>query len=99
MTNTNPRDTSDTLGQIDPNWESVAVGAPVVASDGRTIGTVDAKRSDGLHVRGPDQSEYLVTPADIASVGADGVRLLVNSQQTIRVQADAEASGGMIPGQ
>lgn len=49
MTNTNPRDTSDTLGQIDPNWESVAVGAPVVASDGRTIGTVDAKRSDGLH--------------------------------------------------
>lgn len=95
---TNPSDTSDNdmLRQLEPDWQAVAIGTPVVASDGRTIGTVDAKRIDGLLVKGTDSSEYLVTPPDIASVGPDGVRLVVNSQQTIRAQADADAPGGMI---
>ena len=95
---TNPSDIgeNDMLRQLEPDWQSVAVGTPVVASDGRTIGTVDAKRADGLHVQGSDSSEYLVTPPDISSIDPDGVHLVVNSQQTIRAQADADAPGGMI---
>jgi hypothetical protein len=90
---------NDPLRQLDPDWQSVPVGASVIASDGRTIGKVDAKRADGLHVKGSDSSEYLVPPTDIASIGPEGVRLVVSSQQTIRAQADADAPGGMITDQ
>ncbi len=96
---TSMNDTNDTLGRLDPNWESVAVGTKVVASDGQTVGTVDAKRSDGLLVKGSDLSEYLVTPPDIANIASDGVHLVVNSRQTMRIQADADAPGGMITDQ
>jgi hypothetical protein len=89
---------TDPLAQLDPDWQSVREGTPVIANDGTTIGHVEAKRTDGLYVRGDGQGaeDYLVTPSDIASIGADGVRLIVNSKQTMRAQADPDAPGGML---
>lgn len=89
---TSPNDANDILREIEPDWEAVAAGTPVVASDGRTIGTVDTKRADGLLVKGTDASEYLVTAPDIAHIGPDGVHLAVTSRQTMRAQAEDDDS-------
>ncbi len=88
---TNPND-SDLLRDLDPDWQSVAIGTPVIASDGKPLGTVLEKREGGLYVRGVAGGEdYLVPPTDIASVGPDGVKLLVNASQAMRVQRESAA--------
>jgi hypothetical protein len=88
---TNPKD-SDLLRDIDPDWQSAAIGTPVIASDGKPLGMVLEKRDDGLYVRGAAGGmDYLVPPADIASVGADGVRLAVTASQAMRVQPESAA--------
>ena len=93
----NPNDT-DPITQLDPDWHSVPIGTPVIASDGRTIGTVDKKRPDGLHVEGttPAGEDYMVAPADIARVDQDGVHLLVTPAQTMRARPETTGPGGTV---
>lgn len=88
---TNPNDT-DLLRDLDPDWQSVAIGVPVIASDGKPLGTVLEKREDGLYVRGAAGGEnYLVPPTDIARIGPDGVKLVVNASQAMRVHPESAA--------
>jgi hypothetical protein len=83
---------SDLLRDLDPDWQSVAIGTPVIASDDKALGTVREKREDSLYVRGMDGGEdYLVPPTDIAKVGPDGVKLLVTASQALRVQPERAA--------
>src|SRR5262249_25969913 len=96
---TNPNNT-DPITPLDPDWRSVPVGTPVIASDGRTIGTVDERRTDGLHVKGttPDGEDYMVAPADTPRVDRDGVHLLVTPAQTMRARPDTTERSGMAGG-
>jgi hypothetical protein len=92
--------------RIDPDWGSVAIGTEVVTSDGRRLGTVQEKRDDGLFVHGETDEgvDYLVTPADIGHVDAEGVHLIVTESQAMRAHwqgtsaSDRSAPGGMAPG-
>jgi hypothetical protein len=82
--------TTHHITPLDPDWQSVPVGTPVIASDGRTIGTVDERRAEGLHVKGasPAARDYIVAPADITRVDRDGVHLLVTPEQTMRARPE-----------
>ena len=96
---TNPNDT-DSITPLDPAWRSVPIGTPVIASDGRTIGVVDEKRADGLHVKGtaPSGGDYMVAPADITRVDTSGVHLLVTPAQTMRARPETTKRGGVASG-
>lgn len=92
--------------RIDPDWGSVAVGTPVLTNDGQRLGTVSGKREDGLFVKGDSgqDSDYMVTAADIGSISQDGVHLIVNQSQAMKAHwqgtsaKDESAPGGMAPG-
>lgn len=92
--------------RIDPDWASVPEGTPVLTNDGQRLGTVSEKRDDGLFVKGEagQDSDYMVTAADIGSIGQDGVRLIVSQQQAMKAHwqgtspNDETAPGGMAPG-
>jgi hypothetical protein len=84
--------------QIDPDWQSVQIGTPVIANDGKRLGIVQQKRADGLYVVSDTGEDYMVTPQDIGHIGADGIHLVVNSSQAMRAQASEPAPGGMAPG-
>ena len=75
-----------TNSRIDPDWSSVAVGTPVVTSDGQRLGTVSEKREDGLLVKGDagQDTDYMVTAADVGRIEQDGVHLIVNKSQAMR---------------
>ena len=96
---TNPNHT-DPITPLDPDWRSVPIGTPVICSEGRTIGTVDEKRTDGLHVKGiaPSGWDYMVAPADITRVDTSGVHLLVTSAQTMRARPETTERGSIVPG-
>src|SRR5262249_58994664 len=96
---TNPNNT-DPITPLDPDWRSVPIGTPVITSDGRTIGTVDEKRTDGLHVKGiaPSGGDYMAAPADITRVDTHGVHLLVTSAQTMRARPETTERGSIVPG-
>jgi hypothetical protein len=85
--------------QLDPIWQTVPVGTPVITTSGTQLGTVEEKRDNGLIVRGDDASgeTYLVTPQDIARVEADGVHLLIGSDQAIRDQAPPSGTEAELP--
>ncbi|MGZ3600236.1 MAG: hypothetical protein ACXWQ5_11105 [Ktedonobacterales bacterium] len=88
---------------VDPNWQQVPIGTPVVASDEKRLGTVREKRSDGLYVVSDDPSheDYLVTAQDIGHISADGIHLVVTAAQAMRAQASEPSdvgAGGMAPG-
>jgi hypothetical protein len=88
---------------VDPDWQRVQIGTPVIASDEKRLGTVREKRPDGLYVVSDDgsQEDYLVTPQDIGHISADGIHLVVSSAQAMRAQASDPGSvspGGMAPG-
>ncbi len=91
---------------LDPDWSNVAPGTPVFTNEGQRLGTVRAKRDDGLLVRGEDGlgTDYLVPAADIGTVQADGVHLVINNSEAIRAHwqgtspSDRQAPGGMAPG-
>jgi len=97
----------DTLrNPIDPNWSTVSSGTPVFTKDGARLGTVKARQQDGLLVAGEggQGTDYLVTAADIGSLGHDGVHLVVSESEAMRAHwqgtapTDATAPGGMAPG-
>lgn len=86
---------------VDPDWQRVRIGTPVIASDEKRLGTVREKRQDGLYVVSDDPSaeDYMVTPQDIGHISADGIHLVVSASQAMRAQAsDSTAAGGMAPG-
>lgn len=88
---------------LDPEWQRVQIGTPVIASDGKRIGIVREKRPDAFYVVSEDPSaeDYLVTAQDIGHVSADGIHLVVNSAQAMRAQATEPGGagpGGMAPG-
>ncbi len=91
---------------LDPDWSNVAPGTPVFTHEGQRLGTVRAKRDDGLLVRGEDGmgTDYLVPAADIGTVQVDGVHLVINNSEAIRAHwqgtspSDRQAPGGMAPG-
>lgn len=91
---------------LDPDWQSVQIGTPVMTSDGKLLGTVHEKPPDGLLVRGEKGAgtDYMVTARDVARIEADGVHLIVNENQAMRAHwegtspSDAQAPGGMAPG-
>lgn len=86
---------------MDPDWHRVQIGTPVIASDGKMLGTVQEKRMDGLYVvsERPSREDYLVTAQDIGHIDADGVHLVVNVSQAMRAQAsEPGGAGGMAPG-
>ncbi|HEX8034086.1 MAG TPA: hypothetical protein VF510_09575 [Ktedonobacterales bacterium] len=88
---------------VDPDWQRVQIGTPVIASDEKRLGTVREKRPDGLYVVSddPSQEDYLVTPQDIGHISADGIHLVVNAAQAMRAQASdpgGVSAGGMAPG-
>jgi hypothetical protein len=91
---------------LDPDWSNVAPGTPVFTNEGQRLGTVRAKRDDGLLVRGEDGmgTDYLVPAADIGTVQVDGVHLVINNSEAIRAHwrgtspSDRQAPGGMAPG-
>ena len=80
--------------QIDPDWSTVPMGTPVIASDAKRLGTVQERRANGLFVRGetPDNENYLVSDADIGHIATDGVYLIVNAAQAMRAQAEDAAT-------
>lgn len=92
--------------RIDPDWSSVPDGTPVLTNDGQRLGTVTRKLDDGLLVKGDagQDSDYMVTAADIGSIGDDGVHLIVSQQQAMKAHwqgtspSDQSAPGGMAPG-
>jgi hypothetical protein len=97
----------DTLrNPIDPNWSAVSPGTPVFTNDSTRLGTVKDRQQDGLLVAGEGGSatDYLVTAADIGSIGQDGVHLVVSESEAMRAHwqgtspTDASAPGGMAPG-
>src|SRR5690242_14288009 len=88
---------------VDPDWQQVPIGTPVIASDEKRLGTVREKRPDGLYVVSDDPSheDYLVTPQDIGHISADGIHLVVTAAQAMRAQASEPSdvgAGGMAPG-
>ena len=91
---------------LDPDWSNVAPDTPVFTNEGKRLGTVRAKRDDGLLVRGEDGlgTAYLVPAADIGTVQDDGVHLVINNSEAIRAHwqgtspSDRQAPGGMAPG-
>ncbi len=91
---------------IGPDWNAVSIGTPVLTNDGQRLGTVKAKQQDGLLVSGEDGqgTDYLVTAADIGTIGQDGVHLIVSESEAMRAHwqgtsaTDATAPGGMAPG-
>lgn len=87
---------------LDPEWQRVQVGTPVIASDEKRLGTVREKRQDGLYVVSdePSAEDYLVTAQDIGHISSDGVHLVVNASQAMRAQASEPTTGpgGMAPG-
>ena len=89
---------SDVNLAFEPDWGSVPEGTPVISSEGRTLGAVVEKREDGLFVRGAETGEdYMVTASDISRIDAQGVHLIVNFAEAMRVRPETEASG-MAPG-
>ena len=78
-----------TNDQLDPIWQNVPLGTPVITSSGTQLGTVEEKRDNGLIVRGGGASgdTYVVTPQDIARVEQGSVYLLVGADQAMRDQA------------
>jgi hypothetical protein len=94
------------LNPLEPNWAAVAHGTPVFAADDQRLGAVKDKREDGLLVEGEDGQGtiYLVTGADIGTIGQDGVHLIVAKVEAMRAhwqgtsRRDASAPGGMAPG-
>lgn len=86
---------------LDPDWQRVQIGTPVIASDQKRLGTVREKRSDGLYVvsEEPSAEDYLVTVQDVGHISADGVHLVVTAAQAMRAQAsEPSGPGGMAPG-
>jgi hypothetical protein len=100
------RDSDMDLNPIDPNWQSVAPGTPVLTKDGQRLGTVKDRQQDGLLVAGDDGqgTDYLVTAADVGGISQDGVHLIVSGSEAMRAHwqgtspSDAAAPGGMAPG-
>lgn len=92
--------------RIDPDWGSVALGTPVLTNDGQRLGTVSEKREDGLYVKGGEgqDSDYLVTAADVGHIDENGVHLIVSQNQAMKAHwqgtssTDESAPGGMAPG-
>ncbi len=83
-----------TNDQLDPIWQTVPLGTPVITSSGTRLGTVEEKRDNGLIVKGggADDETYVVTPQDIARVEKDGVYLLIGADQAMRDQAPPPGS-------
>ena len=84
---------ADLLSDLEPDWQSVPVGATVNASDGQTVGSVREIGEDGLFVDSAtdDEDEFFVTAADIATIDADGVKLLVDSTEVMRARPETDA--------
>lgn len=87
---------------LDPEWQRVQIGTPVIASDGKQIGIVREKRQDSFYVvsEQPSAEDYMVTAQDIGHISADGIHLVVTAAQAMRAQASEPggAPGGMAPG-
>lgn len=90
-----------TNDQLDPIWQTVPLGTPVMTSSGNQLGTVEEKRDNGLIVKGggADGETYVVTPPDIARVENGSVYLLIGADQAMRDQApEAGAEAQQPPG-
>ena len=103
---TNDPDDISGMPELSPNWQTIAEGTPVLTIDGQRLGTVKARREDGLLVGGdgPNEPDYLVTAQDLSRIDQDGVHLVVSESQAMRAHwqgtspADESAPGGMAPG-